>query len=845
MALTPLPIDAVLPDLLAVLRQQTGVVLQAPTGAGKTTRVPPALLPAELSGTGKILLLEPRRLAARAAAYRMAEERGEKIGQTIGYQVRFDRQIGPDTRIEVLTEGILVRRMQQDPFLEDVSVILFDEFHERSLETDLSLAMARRVQQTVRPDLKLIVMSATLVPEKIAPFLGNVPVVRSEGRLFPVEIRHWPAADKLSVLERAVVAVKEVTSQATGDLLVFLPGTGEIRRVRSDLEEWASAHNIALYGLSGDLSPEEQHAVLLPGSRRKVILATNVAETSVTIEGVTAVIDTGLARIMHFDAGTGLNRLTLSRISKASAAQRSGRAGRTAPGLCRRLWTAREERGLPAETPPEIERVDLTGTLLELLCWGEQDLMAFPWYEAPPSSAIQQGLELLTRLGAVETGALTPLGERMAKLPVHPRLARLLIEAAEAGDPELATWGAALLEEREPFSRKPTPWNRPETRRSDSDLLDRIHAVQEFLHRHRRETPWGTIQPGAARQIQRAQQHLHKSLKTLFRNGSFGSPSPEVALMKGILAAFPDRVALRRQPLGRKGIMVGGKGVELAPQSAVLEGDLFVCLEVDAGTGEAVVRQASRIERAWLPQKLISTEQHLEFDAASRKIIARKRTLYLDLILDETPAPVPEDERTAETLAAAAWDLRAEALNWEKPEIKNFLARVRSLREWRPELSFPAFDDEFLRQQLPNFCYAARSFADLQKRSVTEWLKGLLTYSQRQTLDQEAPEKLPVPSGSQITLQYEEGRPPVLAVRIQELFGLAETPRLAQGRVPVLLHLLAPNYRPQQITNDLQSFWNTTYQQVRKELRARYPRHSWPEDPWTAEAQRRPRRRTS
>jgi ATP-dependent helicase HrpB len=840
---SPLPVDAVLPDLLSALRQGSNAVLIAPTGAGKTTRVPPALLAAGISGERSIVMLEPRRIAARAAARRMAEEGGWRVGEEVGYQVRFDHRAGPSTRILVVTEGILVQRLQADPFLEDVGVILFDEFHERSLHTDLSLAMARRVQREVRPDLRLVAMSATLDPGPIAAYLGDCPVIESRGRLFPVSIS-WldPRRDRSEPppLPGLVAgAVRRVLGETEGDVLVFLPGVGEIQRCSEAL---GTERNLAILPLYGDLPAEQQDAVLRPLDRRKVVLATNVAETSITIDGVTAVVDSGLVRRLRFDPSTGLDRLELGKVSRASADQRAGRAGRQAPGVCLRLWGEWEHAALPERELPEIARVDLAGPALQLFAWGEADLAAFGWFEPPDPATLAAAELLLRRLGATDEHGVTAIGRSMARLPVHPRLARLLIEGHRLGHPRETALLAALLAERDPFPR--TPRGAGPRRASRSDLLDRLDALEAFERRDRDEA--GSLNVGAARFVLKARDQLADMARRELGAPGKKSHDRDDALLRALLAAYPDRVAKRREPRSPRAVMVGGRGVRLAEESTVLDPDLFVCLNVGAmGAGpqaEDIVRLASEVEPEWLASDLLRTMIDLTFDEERERVIAWKRTRYEDLVISETEAPANGEaaERLLAETAAARPD---RALPLDDPDTASFLARVRWLAGWMPELNLPTFDADALVRLLPALAAGKRSFAELRRAPLLPVLEGALTWEQRQALEKEAPERLEVPSGSRIRIAYEPGRPPVLAARIQEMFGLAETPRLAGGRAPVLLHLLAPNGRPQQVTHDLRSFWENTYRQVRKELQGRYPKHAWPEDPWNARPERRPGRR--
>lgn len=843
MPLLPLPIDAVIPELVAVLRAHPCAVLKAPTGAGKTTRVPPALLDVGLAGRGQVLMLEPRRLAARAAARRIAFERGAQLGGEVGYHVRFERKASRATRILVVTEGLLVRYLQDDPFLSEVGALVFDEFHERSLHVDLALALARRVQQDGCPGLKIVVMSATLRTARLAEWLGDAPIVESAGRLFPVDVSYLDREPDRFVDREVALGVEQALARTDGDVLAFLPGVGEIRRARDALAALAERRDVRIHELYGDLPAEEQDAVLRPGDRRKIILATNVAETSVTVEGVTAVVDSGLARRSRFDASVGLDRLELVRVSRSSADQRTGRAGRTRPGICLRLWTEGVQRSLSDEDEPEIRRVDLAGPALQLLAFGERDPRAFPWFEAPPTAALDSALVLLARLGALDANGLTDVGRILARFGAPPRLARLLVEGHRIGCLGDAALAAAMLQERDPFVRDRAQRG---ARRSDSDVVDRIRALRAFARGTTSPSAPGEVNASAARFVLRAAEELRRETIR-----SLGEPAhdehDEEAILRALLAAWPDRVARRREAGSRRAVMEGGRGVRLAEESGVVDHDLFLCVELDAGErgdrAEAIVRQASVVERAWLAPSLLREESAVRFDAASGRVRAIRRTTWNGLVLDEVETGAASEEEVAQALAEAASGDLPRFLPLEDPDAVALLGRIRSLRAWIPELGLPAFDDAELRALLPDFARGCRSLADLKKKDLATFLLERLPWDQLRALDEAAPERLAVPSGNHIRLAYEPGRPPVLAARIQELFGLAETPRVARGRVRVVVHLLAPNGRPQQVTDDLASFWNGAYFEVRKELRTRYPRHSWPEDPWNAPAERRPRRR--
>lgn len=852
MPLPSLPIDDVLDSLVAALRTSNSLVLCAPPGAGKTTRVPPALLDAGFAASGKILVLQPRRVAARATAMRMADERNVRLGDEIGYQVRFDAKTSPRTKIEVVTEGILLRLLHDSPFLDGIAAIVFDEFHERSLSSDLALGMVRQIQQSVRPELKLVVMSATLAAEPVARYLDNCPIIRSDGRLFPVDIRYQPQLERQPIADSALAGIEQVLDRTSGDCLVFLPGVGEIRQTHRRIAHLAEQQALDIFELYGDLPAEQQDAVLRPGRRRKIILSTNVAETSLTIEGVTAVVDSGLARILRWDERTGLDRLELSPISKASADQRAGRAGRTAAGICLRLWPEAMHRSRSDFETPEIRRVDLAGAVLQILGWIEPDLDAFPWFELPPAWSIERALSLLERLDAVHDRQITDLGRQLASLPTHPRLARMLVEANMLGHVERIALAAALIGERDPFQRDTSESSyrrgaRPADRATRSDVLERVAALEQFEQHREHSSPLGEINRNAARQILQARNQLAR----MASSPKLSSPnrpievSADEAVLRALLAGFPDRVARRREPGSPRGVMVGGRGVRLAEQSTVVDDELFVCVDVDAGSSEAVVRQASGVDRDWLPASHLRTETQIEFDESQGKLFARRRVLWDTLVLEESPAALPTGEALTTALSELAirhWD---QAFPHDEPSVAGFVARVRNLNTWMPNLGLPPLDDAQLQSLLPIVAAGRRSLDEVRRGPWLMAIKSLFDYAQLQTVEREAPERIEVPSGNRITVTYEEGRPPILAVRIQEVFGLLDTPRIAGNRVPVLMHLLAPNMRVAQVTDDLRSFWANGYPLVRKDLRARYPKHSWPEDPYTALPQSRPGRKKS
>ena len=839
----PLPIDAALPQLLAALQASGAAVLRAQTGAGKTTRVPPAIVDSGLAGNGLVIMLEPRRVAARAAARRMAMEHGTPLGDRFGYQVRFDRKAGSRTRVLTVTPGVLLRMLHDSPFLDEVTCIIFDEFHERSLEADLGLGMVKVIRESVRPDLKIVIMSATVEPGPIAGYLGGCAVVESEGRTFPVDVVYRPRRADTPIPSAVAAGVREALELTSGDVLAFLPGLREIRQTIDELSDLTARHDLELLPLHGDLPPEEQDRALQKLEHRKVVLATNVAETSVTVEGVTAVVDSGLARQLEFEPSIGMDRLCLVPVSRASADQRAGRAGRTQPGTCIRLWDEVSHRGRTEQTMPEIRRVDLSGAVLQLLALGETDAAHFPWLDVPRADALAQAVELLEQLQLVESKSLTDLGRIAAGFPVHPRLGRLLVEGQRLGCPNRAALAAALLSERDPFLRSfdsaPSIRTAPPT---VSDVLDRVEALEAFEATGRLETSLGRLHHGGARAVLDVRNQLKRLVG--MENSRKPEHSGDELLLRCLLSAYPDRLARRRERNSPRAVTVGGRGVKLAPTSGVREPELFVCVDVDASGADSLVRQASGVERSWLPPEMVRSQIEVSFDERTEKLTARKVIRFGDLVLDELPAHIADEDEAARILAAAAMERLDKVLPLADSDAGQFLMRIRCLRSWLPDLNFPAFDAVNLRESLELLCKGKRSLADVRTGPWLEIVKGQMSYEQLRTVDTEAPDRIEVPSGSQISIVYEEGRPPLLAVRIQEVFGLLETPRIARGRVKLLLHLLAPNYRPQQVTDDLASFWKNGYPGVRKELRMRYPKHSWPEDPYTAEAIRGPKKRT-
>ncbi len=834
-----LPVDQIIPQLIQNLRDCGSVVLRAATGAGKTTRVPPAVAAAASSDRKQLILLEPRRVAARAAAARMAQEMSEPIGESVGYRVRFDECCSEQTQILAVTEGILLRKIQADPWLDTIHTVIIDEFHERRLDTDLCLAMLLRIRQTVRPDLQLVVMSATMDPQPVSEYLDHCPVIDCPGRSFPVDIQWNRRQERQSIPELAAQGVRDVFRAAAGDVLVFLPGKGEINRTDQLLQPLAQKYSLLIQHLHGSMPLDEQNKVLAPSTQQRIILATNVAETSVTVSGVTAVVDTGTVRQMSFDPDTGLNRLQLQQISKASADQRSGRAGRTAPGKCLRLWEEHLHRLRREDERPEIHRSDLSGSILTLLAWGETDLSALPWFQMPPADSVQHALKLLQVLRTIDSDhRVTVLGHWVVQLPLPPRLACVVISGFRSGHGMRTCLLAALLSEQEPFllGRDRSAPRDQLILNSDSDVLDRLHAVENFLNNRQHETPFGQIHRNQLQNILRIAKQLADALH---RMSSSIQPGEQIAdsdeaIKRALLAGFPDRVARRKAAGDPQGMMTGGRRVRLARQSAVRTAQIFTCINVDGAGSEAEVRQASAVELNWLPQELITESEELFFHPSQKQVVARRRTAFLDLTLNETPAPITNHAAAAEVLFAAASPLLNSLLPDKASPDREFLQRVRCLAEWLPDLQLPDFSEPALQNSLRMLCSNCRSFGELKKANWLTVFEQQLTHEQRSAVRQHAPERLQVPSGSQIPLSYQNNGPPILAVRIQEVFGLRKTPAVARGTVPVLIHLLAPNHRPQQVTSDLESFWKNTYPTIRAQLARRYPRHPWPEDPLTA-----------
>ena len=827
-----LPIDEVLPALRLALAERHEAVLEAPPGAGKTTRVPLALLNEPWLAGQKILMLEPRRLAARAAAERLASELGEKVGQTVGYRIRLDSKVGPETRIEVVTEGILTRRLQHDPALEGVGLLIFDEFHERSLDADLALALSLNGRELFRDEqpLKILLMSATLEGERLASLLDDAPILRSEGRMYPVAMR-WgrPFVPGEFIEPRVVQTVLDAINDESGSLLVFLPGQAEIRRVNQQLADaLGSRSDILLCPLHGELDLAAQRAAIEPAPKglRKVVLATNIAETSLTIDGVRVVIDAGLARVPRFDPGSGMTRLDTQRISRASATQRAGRAGRLEPGVCYRLWSEDQHAQLAAYGSAEILQADLAGLALQLARWGVAPEQLI-WLDMPPSASYAQARQLLERLGALHGAKLTAHGEAMAELPAHPRIAHLLIRGQDLGLAEMACDVAALLGERDIL------------RGAGAD----VHSRLALLSGESR------VARGGQGGVQRARQLARQYRGYLRGKATQPVADPDHPRWLGALLAlaYPDRVAQQRKPGGAEYRLANGRAALFSEVDGLMKQPWLVIADLGS-------RQGQREERIYLAAEFdpglldnvlsdqVSVVDQLDWDEREGVLRAERQRKVGELVLSRERLNGLDEAARTQALVNLVRRKGLELLPWT-PELRQWQARVALLRQLdllaQGQSEWPDVSDGALLAGLEDWLgpYLGRvsrlsHFANLDLSSIVH---NLLKWPLPQRLDELAPHHIKVPSGSSVRLDYSE-QPPILAVRLQELFGLADTPRIAGGRQVVKLHLLSPARRPVQVTQDLANFWRSTYAEVKKDLKGRYPKHYWPDDPLVAEA---------
>ncbi|HWX65959.1 MAG TPA: ATP-dependent helicase HrpB [Rhodanobacter sp.] len=822
------PITPLLPEIRASLAAHPRLVLEAPPGAGKTTQVPLALLDAAWLAGQKIVMLEPRRIAARAAAQFMAQQLGEAVGQTVGYRIRFESKVSAATRIEVVTEGILTRLIQHDPELIGIGAIVFDEFHERHLAGDLGAVLALDVQATLRPELRLLLMSATLDGERIAQWL-DAPRIASPGRSFPVRIEHPPARTQESIEHHLARIVGQALEENDGDVLAFLPGRREIARTQTVLAQTLTRDDVEVLALHGELSLAEQQAALAPAETartRRVVLATNVAESSITLPGIRAVIDAGLAREPRFDPNSGFTRLETVAISQASADQRAGRAGRVAAGTAYRLWP--QSKRLEPTRTAEIGQADLSALALELAAWGvpTHGIDAMRWLDPPPAGALAQARELLTRLGALGAdGRISALGRRMLELGASPRLAAAALRAPV----ELRALIADLLATME--ARSPL---RGAQARSD-DFRVRVAALHAWRDR-RGVTVRGEVDTGALAAIEQASKGWRRRLDV--HTSASGMPDSH-SVGELLLHAFPDRVARRDDNNPLRYTLASGRGARLH-ENTVLHGEPWlVALDLRLETRDSLILAAAPLDPRALERDYpaqFTRERTLRWNDERAAVEAFDEQRFGAIVLERRSVPVqPQDALPA--LLAAVRAKGIDVLPWSE-SARRLRARMQALRAWMPELSLPDVSDAALQASLDDwlapYLHGKRRLDALSAEELSQALATLFDHEQRRTLDAHAPESLTVPSGQSRRLEYAHGEPPVLAVKLQELFGLADTPRVGDGRIPVTLHLLSPAGRPIQVTQDLKGFWERTYPEVRKELKGRYPRHPWPDDPWTA-----------
>ena len=846
---TRLPIDALLPDIADALAHAPSLVIEAPPGAGKTTRVPPALLEQDYVD-GEIIVLQPRRLPARMAAARVAEELGEEVGRTVGYTVRFEDVGGKGTRLRFMTEGILLRRLLTDPLLRGTSVVVLDEFHERHLATDLALSLLARLQRHERPDLRIVVMSATLESEPVCQYLGNCPGIRSEGRAYPVSVEYVESSDNRPLGDRVASAVRRLhLGGCDGDVLVFLPGAGEIRRAGDALASWAAEKDVLLVPLHGELSPAEQRRAVTPAGRPKVILSTNVAETSVTIEGVVAVVDSGLARIASHSPWSGLPRLAVGKISQASAIQRAGRAGRTRPGQAVRLYTRHDFDSRRPYEIPEIGRLDLSEAILTLAALGVGDPSRFDWFEAPGVASLEAASSLLTGLGAIDsTGRLTTTGREMLRFPAHPRLARLLVEGERRGvGPEAASL-AGILSEGDISDSARARFGDVGQRTLAAEGADLLERLDRFTQAQAIRFDRGRLRglgvdAQAAAAAERARRQYASALDS--RAGARAKPATaeavDSALAMAALTAFPDRVMRRRSSGANQAVLASGGAAEVGPLPAA---DLLVAVDAEEraglagrqGSGNLVVRLAVGIEADWLldlvPAGLCETEETI-WNADRQRVELVARLGYGAVVLDETRRPAPSSVQASRLLAEAALASGMAGAGSILGSPSALQVKLEVLRGAFPELDVPRLEPSHLRELLVTACEGLISMADLCAVPMEERLRNSLPQPVIAYLRTETPDRITL-GFRQAAVNYESGKPPWVESRLQDFFGMKSGPTICRGRVPLTLHLLAPNQRAVQVTGDLAGFWQKHYPSIRKELFRRYPRHAWPEDGATA-----------
>lgn len=817
-----LPIEEVIPEIKERLSADNTLIITAPPGAGKSTLLPLALMEESWLSGKKILMLEPRRLAARSIAARMSQLNQSPVGETIGYRIRFENNCTKNTRIEILTEGILTKMLQTDNLLEEVGLIIFDEFHERSLYADVALALCREIQEILRPDLRIVLMSATLDAEKIGSLL-KARVVESPGKQYPVELRYAEPCEKETIAITAARVIRQALREQEGDLLAFLPGEREI----ASCEELLKSHadEIAVHPLYGALSPEKQQAAILPGNQRKVILATSIAETSLTIEGVRIVVDCGFGRNAKFNPANALSRLETERISMDRADQRAGRAGRLGPGICYRLWSKATESQLALHRTPEIEEADLSSLVLEMGAWGTPDISSMTWLTPPPRKGVFRAMELLEKLGAMNDQKITHYGRSVHALPCHPRMAHMLIFAREKELLPLATDIAAILEERDPLNRE-----------AGSDLNLRIEELRRYRSRSGNNRSFARIEKVAA-----AYRHL-------FRIKADNGPVDRFETGSLLARAYPERIGIAQGAREGEFQLSNGTRARLDRSDDLAHEEALAVGYMDAGEGTGRIFLASPLN----PEDLLSMAHEREvvdWDSRKGMLIAHTETRIGALILKTRPLQKIDPDKKEKALLNAIHKDGKLLLDFND-EVTGWQSRILSLRAWCPQDNWPDVRTEILLEAcekwLVPYLKEINRAEDFKRINLKEVLQFHLDYELQQKLDELAPEHITVPSGSRIRIEYfADGSQPVLAVRLQEMFGLAETPRINEGKIALLLHLLSPGFKPVQVTSDLSSFWNNTYFEVRKELRRRYPKHVWPDDPWEEPAIRGIKRRNN
>jgi ATP-dependent helicase HrpB len=836
-SLPDLPIKEALPALTGALMEHRGVLLEAPPGAGKSTIVPIVLLQNPWLDGQKILMLEPRRIAARAVANRMSQLLGESVGRTIGFRTRLETKVTRETRIEVVTEGILTRMLQEDSALAGIGCVIFDEFHERSLNADLGLALCIESQQNLREDLRLLVMSATLDLKPLVQLLGNAPVVSAQGRSFEVRTHYVARRNEIHLELQVAQLVRSALREHAGDVLCFLPGAAEIRRVQRNLEEIGLDRGIRMMPLYGELEGAEQDAALAPSApgQRKVVLATSIAETSLTIEGIRVVVDSGMRRYAEFDPATGMSRLVTGRVSQAAADQRRGRAGRLSEGDCYRLWSEGTHASLSPQTPPEILHADLAPLALELACWGAVDAASMAWLDPPPAAPLAQARDLLLKLEALDAGArVTPHGRALQKLGMHPRLAHMLVKAQELGAPRLACDLAAILSERDIL--------RAGVGARDADLRLRV-AV---LRGDSREVPAGvTVDARAKAQAQRSSGQWQRNLRN-----TRDAADPHEATGILLAWAYPDRIARARGD-GSRYLLANGRGARFGEPQALAKSEFIVAAELDGADREARIFLAAPIGLQDLERHfsaLITDTADIHWDERAGAVSAKRERRLGALLLESSDMRDPDPDAVQASVLTGLKQSGISALPWTK-ELRQWRARVMLMRRhavasatpW-PDLSDQALE-QTLEEWAPAWIMGFTRREHFSRLDLGNALHSFITRTQEATLGREAPTHFTVPSGSHIPIDYLDGEQPTLSVRLQELFGLSQTPAVAGGKLPLLLKLLSPAGRPVQITQDLVSFWNRGYHDVKKDLKGRYPKHYWPDDPYTAQATRRARPR--